>query len=448
MSEIKTNYDGSKYTKYSHSAYWMVLHNTHVYNTPYLSSNNHAYSDKQVPSGSSRTYLDSGKAVINGDFWYYFPGFGGWIPWKYKGIQMIKRSGETFYDEYTEKKEDTEGSDTSTKKETPVPNINKYMDTDTTNYKDFIRSKMIIKEDSKKWSYRFNRMQFPDPYKGIGSTREYLFFTKPDLHLLKPGTTSLNSELSNDPFWLEMKHKYLPIVRQLQQSADGTTLPFSPLLSNAAASSLDLPSQSAETSETGATIYGTTIQYREGSFKSDEGYDFSLEFYDSPALETYHYFKMYNEYENLKTLGLVTPPCSANAKLNKYIIGKILHDQMGIYKIIVGDDMETIIHYSYMWGCFPKSVPRDTFKDIESGVIKYSVDWHAQFVDDMQPEILIDFNELSNNYINIADANQISLWNNKINSMNGRWVGCPFITIVKDSTWPTGYRYMLKWYNR
>lgn len=443
------NWNGRTYTKHEHVAMWGVLKDSYVYFKPYIDSNK-VYSGKLIKTGS--LYKSKSKTTINGLAWYYFSDLGGWVPWKMGSSQIIKRSGNVIFCEEEKGKEENVIESFSQKKE--VPKINNIMSTDSTEYKDFLRANMIIKDDANLWTSKFNRVQFPNPYNAVGTTREYLFFTKPDLHIFKPGTTVLNPELSNDPFWIEMQTRYQRVIRQLQLSADNTTMPFMQLLSNAVASSLDLPSSNGETTETGQTVYGTTIQYRQGSFKSDENYDFSLEFTDNASLEVYHLFKMYNEYENLKALGVVTPPSYGKSisgkSLNRYTVDRILHDQIGIFKIIVEEDMETILHYSYLWGCFSKSVPRDTFREVEPGLIKYSIDWHAQFVDDMQPEILIDFNALCSQYLDPSKSSESYLWNNsyKGGMINGRWPSCPYITISPDNTRPTGYRYKLKWFDR
>jgi len=439
-------FDGKKYTKSTLIAEWKIILKTGVYEHPFTASKK-----LRTMYANEYTYTSLYKSTVDKIDWYYLPNLKGWMPWKYSSVQRLKKVGKISYDQANIADGISKAVPSISK---VIPNINTIIDTDSDEHKNFLRSNMLLKEDGKKWNNKFNRLQFVNPYHAIGNTREYLFFTKFDLHIMDPHSGTLNKELGNEPFWLEMAQKYNSIIAQLQLSFKSNSMPFMPILHNSIASSLDLPSVSAETTETGQTIYGTTIQYRQGSFKSDENYDFSLEFYDNPWLETYHFFKMYNEYENLKSLGVVTPPSyytsqgGASNKLNKYIVDKILHDQIGIYKIIVDDDMETIIHYSYMCGCFPKSVPRETFKDIESGLIRYSIDWHAQFVEDMNPMILSDFDQLCGKYINPTKDILKPLWDKKNGRIDGNWIDCPYILKEKDTSRPTGYRYKLKWFNK
>jgi len=453
------------YKWHYHVADWRIVGETYIYTEPHKNSSYHTISG----SGTKNNKLITGnifesdyKAEVNGEPWYHFPKFNGilnkpgWLPYQLNGVQIVKRVGDVRYCDENPPKLTSTADDNKESDNKQVPRIDAEKVLSSKAFKDFLRSKMMIKEDANKLDIYFNRMQFANLHRAIGTTREYLFFVKPDLHIYTPGTKKLNKELGNDAFWIELNDKYSKIICQLQKSAGNpdtseiTRTPFMPILTNTVVSSLDLPSINAETTDTPQTIYGTTIQYRQSSMRSDENFDFSLEFYDTPNLEVYHLFKAWDEYEKLKTLGVVSPPMYNSSKkdaMNRYIVDKILHDQIGIYKFIVGDDMETIIYYAYFCGCFPKSVPRDTFKEIESGLIRYSVDWHAQFVEDMNPLILADFNELARTYVNPKTDRMISLWDFENNRINGEWASSPYIVAYNSHT--TAKRiYKLKWFNK
>ena len=346
----------------------------------------------------------------------------------------------------------------------------KDIDKEEENFNHAIRSNMITYDNHRAWGSAFNRMQHANPYIGVSNVREYLFFTKPDLGIINPSTKDntargLRSELRYSSFWNEMFHRYRRVISDLQVSARRTNPKYAahdrhvfiPLLTNAVNSQLELPSVSADTSETSQTIYGTSLQYRKSSVKSDEGYDFSLDFIDAPWLDVYHFFKMWDEYETLKDLGYIGPPQfdQDNAKVKTtgyYRVNKILHDQISIYKFVVdGDDMETILFYAKLIGCFPKSVPRDTFSSFKGdGYITYSVDWHAQFVEDMNPNILYEFNELCYSYFGGTPKQKkrsyVPLYSEKYSEINGGFRNHPFI-VQTDSHQPNTSKYLLKWYD-
>lgn len=385
--------------------------------------------------------------------------------------------------------------DTLTKKkgEKPIPTDLEVTDHDDKDqfdnisekaFKHALRARTIIYEDRDKWDYKYNRMQWANPYYAIGPTREYLFFTKPDLHIMGKSTddafidTDKLNPTIRDTFWVEMKEKYRGIIADLQYSSkrldvnDKTSVEdirhdrseFIRILTNAVSGTLDLPDVSSDTVDTPANIYGTTLQYKKSGAKSDEGFDFSLEFTDNQQLEVYHLFKMWSEYSNLKDIGMVTPPGPKN--LNPYRINHILHDQIGIFKFIVDEDMETIIYYAYLTGCFPKSVPRGSFANINPGLINYSIDWHAQFVEDMNPLILLHFNMLVRKQLNMyrfSNGKYLTpltdetlrkrgkkyrpIYNNERQEINGGWRDIPIIHKITDKSLPTGSRYLLKWYD-
>lgn len=78
--------------------------------------------------------------------------------------------------------------------------------------------------------YRFGKI---NPYSTVNKCFEVAFFTKPDLHILdkKGKSFELNPELSNNPFFIELRDKYPNIIYELQKSASNN--PFSNLLFNA-----------------------------------------------------------------------------------------------------------------------------------------------------------------------------------------------------------------------
>lgn len=333
----------------------------------------------------------------------------------------------------------------------------KQLTKDQREYLNFLRSKMIVEQDKDKWQSSYNFMQFVNPYHLINGTREYIFFTKPDLNIMKD-SLSLQDTLANNSFWKEMLNYYRDDLACLQKriKRSGNAIdshPFIPLLSNSVASTLSLPSIDADTIDTPSTIYGTSIQYRGDSFKSDEGYDFNLEFIDSKDLEVYYFFKMWDEYEKLKKQGILGPPMFVDDKgqiSDTYRVLRILHDQIGIYRFLVdADDMSTIIHYSKLIGCFPKSVPRDSFDSLE-GQIRYSVSWHAQWVYDSDPIILYEFNQVCNKYFGAQGpkiANLVELYDKDLEAVDGSWRAHPYV-VQRQTTKRAGSTYQLVWFNK
>ena len=318
------------------------------------------------------------------------------------------------------------------------------------------------------WYTKFNRFGVLDPFNALTNTKEYLFFTKPDLHIYTPNTNTLNPQLADSPFFVELDKRYPEVIGQLQKSAYSNSsfrYPFINILSNSVKNTMDLQEIQAEDIDTPATIYGTQIQYRGDGFSSDEGLEVTLEFEDTRFLELYHFFKAYEEYERLKRIGKVSPPNINGApdlngyNYNSYIENKELHDQFGVYKFIVDEDYETIVYYAYGIGVYPKNVPREAFSDMKvDGGLRYQVPFKVQFVDDMKPYILGHFNELISDSMGnpeLSRATFIDIYNDTTKSIDGRWALTPWVVKRnKPANDPGGtwlgpqsmqYEYKLKW---
>lgn len=315
---------------------------------------------------------------------------------------------------------------------------------------EIVESNFIQNSTDMGWMDKFSRFSYVDPYNVLPSSKEYIFITRPDLHLFEnENTNELNSELANNIYFQEEFNRYRHVMKELQYSTNKTKA-FFPMLSNCVASSLELPPINGLESETSENIYGDKISYRHGSESGDVGFDFSLEFYETKNLEIYHLFKIWDRYYELKSKGRISPPSlsSQSGLQHPYVFNMELHDQISMYKIIVGEDMETILFYAKYYGVYPKNVPRDIFGSLDSGEIKLSIDFKAAFVIDNDPTILIDFNEISD--LSGSTKKFINIWDNENNRVNYKWVGMPYIVYDKnisngESTTGSTGGYRLKW---
>lgn len=312
--------------------------------------------------------------------------------------------------------------------------------------KEIQESNFIQDSSEMGWLTKFSRFNYVDPYNTLTGNKEYIFITKPDLHLFNNfNTSSINPELANDVFFSKSCfERYRHVMKQLQYSVNKSQ-PFLTMLSNSVTSSLEIPTISGLESETSENIYGDKITYRHGSESSDVGFEFSLEFEETKWLEIYHLFKMWDRYYEMKSKGQITPPSE------DYIRKMELHDQVSMYKIIVADDMETILFYAKYYGVYPKNVPRDAFGSLDDGSLKITVDFKSSFVIDNDPMILYDLNYLSSIGEQESKPTKFAkIWDKDNDRINYEWVGKPFI--ILDKSIPNGQsktgsmgRYKLKW---
>lgn len=289
--------------------------------------------------------------------------------------------------------------------------------------------------------YRFGLF---NPYETVSTTREFLFFTKPDLNIYARNNTTgaltgeMNSALKSIPYWQELDEKYKEVIKCLQLSYGGHRNPFNNLLGNMCISNLSVPGLDAETIDTPNNMYGVGFSYRGSSEASNDSFDFDLEFKDTRYLPVYQFFKAYEEYQTLKHHGTVGP-------WRGYIQDKVLHDQFAIYKFLVDEDMETIIYYCKFYGVIPKSLPRDVFSSssFDNG-LSYSVGFKCAFFDDMDPMILNDFNDLSEPmYARLPY--RIDIYNEIMDRIDNRPTMAALVTSESNSNAPGGKVYKLKW---
>jgi len=345
---------------------------------------------------------------------------------------------------------------------------------------DLLKSNLIYNRQDLCWYEKFNRFGAMDPYNNLSQSKEYLFFTKPDCHIFTPDTTNLQPVLANNPFFIDAANRYPHVIQQLQSSAGAlgtdkedaiTKNPFMVLLSNSVKNTIDFQALTATEMDNAVNMYGTSIPYRKDAWLGDENVDFSLEFEDSRFLEVYMLLKIYEEYERYKTVGMIYPPNLNKAKeygeakhnCNSYIANKELHDTFGIYRFIVGEDYQTIIHYSYICGAFFNSVPRDAFNDLKNGEgLTFSVDFKAFCVLDMDPRILINFNKIIYDAYgeNAMQRTRLYIYGQANKTLaeetnarvNGDWAKYPLVARVPagGASWfgskSMRYHYQLQWF--
>lgn len=294
------------------------------------------------------------------------------------------------------------------------------------------------------WYKKFTRFGIIDPHNSLTATREYVFITKPDLCLMNSNGT-IHTLLKNSPFFNDAIVRYNQVARQLQSSISSSDGPFMTMLSNSLTSSLDLPGLSADMIESASNVMGTKMSYRGTSYKSDEDFNFSLEFEDTRHLDIYMLFKMWDEYEKLKWNGTLRFNNSDSQRWVNYVINKVLHDQVAIYKIVVDQDGSRIVYWARLTGCVPTSVPRDAFSDMtNTDSQKLTVNWSSHFARDMDPVILTHFNILVRDRAN--GKVDLPLYDLENHCMDGRWSSTPYIeSRTVSSTHRTGYEYFLKW---
>ena len=251
--------------------------------------------------------------------------------------------------------------------------------------------------------------------------KEYIFFTKPDLFIFRDHEISsgLNDTFGKIPFFKDAYRRNPLSLAELQYSVndiDDKKNPFMHLLSNYITSRMDLPAIQSESNKSTPNDYGVAIDYRSHSFKSDHAYDFALSFKDTQNLDVYILVKAYDEYMRMSKMGEINFNENTRVAENfrNYMKYKIIPEQFSVYKFLVGSDGETILYYAKATGVYFTDVPRADFSDPGNDGFKFSVSFHTNFIQDMDPLILSEFDALSlasydyNDFLEIHDGSDMN----------------------------------------
>lgn len=303
------------------------------------------------------------------------------------------------------------------------------------------RSNNLVNRISSNWYERFSRNGIVDPFTTHTTSKEYIFITKPDLNLFQGNGTPNPDLVNRNTFFKDALDRYKDVAKQLQFSYYGPSHgPFMPILSNAFNGHLDVPGISADTFDTANNVHGIHMSYRGTSIDSDTYPEVNIEFKDNKYLEVYMLLRMYDEYERMKWLGLVEPTSFL------YTYRKILHDQVSMYKIVVGDDGMSIRYWARWVGGTLTSIPRDYFGDFSDGEITLNTTWKFHFFSDMDPLILTDFNRITAS--SRSGKSLCPLYDTSGHCANPVWPTVPSIFANSGTTKEDKYnKYFLMWYN-
>ena len=242
----------------------------------------------------------------------------------------------------------------------------------------------------------------------------HVFFTTPLLNLQK-------ENCYRDPFlsnmyyfhsdWLKALH-YNGSVGTTNNNILGTSSPFIKLFYNSA-TNFQTKDHSSRTMEVGETYYGFKLTLPSTNVDSIIGDEISIEFYDWDKLPLLNTMYAWYLYHNKVRRGELNPQ-------REYIKNKILDYTSSIYYFITEMDGTTIQYYAKYTGVVPISVPFSQFSSEynDHDVIKFPVNFVYSFKEDMNPEILLDFNKTSNGnvrdlsgYYNLVDASGGHIYN-------------------------------------
>lgn len=260
----------------------------------------------------------------------------------------------------------------------------KYQTTSSKGYYTSLQKKMFN-------SFNRNKTAFPD--KDLNKTFAYVFFTRPDLNILKRGVSAKDLVLTEQ---VKMDGKYgfvyhnNPWAMKSLVGAGNSTHKFMPFLSNEALS-FEVSDTVIKTYEHGETYNGNKVMYGLSDQESHCAGEMSIRYIDTVNLDVFKLHLIWVDYINKVSRGIFEPK-------SDYIKNHILDYAASCYYFLCGADGMTILYWQKLTGVFPINTGENTFS-WDSGTLLAKPELNIKYVYSFKAPMdlfsLYEFNNLT-----------------------------------------------------
>ena len=293
----------------------------------------------------------------------------------------------------------------------------------------------------KKLHNSFNRNKTPYVDKELSKTFAYVFFTRPDLHILDRNLKLVDSE--EQP--LDIKYKYLydnnPWCLKSLVKGGNANHDFLVFLSNEA-ESFEVNDTVIKTIEHGETYNGHKVIYGVADQESNAAGEMSIRYIDTVNLDVFKMHTAWVDYINKVSRGIFKP-------WDEYLSGKVLDYACSCYYFLCGADGSTILYWQKLTGVFPVNTGENNFS-WDSGTLLAKPEINIKYMYSLRQSMdvfnLHEFNRLSKKAVTGKESKFKQLYSTD-NCMTGSTLThCPYVLETKNSEGQTIYRLM--WYDK
>lgn len=283
--------------------------------------------------------------------------------------------------------------------------------------------------------HNFNRYGIDYADRILPKTFPHVFFTRPDINVLKSDGT-LTALANSDDLFHYIWDNNKDIIKSLTQFYSNKHQ-FNTFIHNYA-KSFEVSDEFIKPTEHGETLTGNKLQYGKNDIESRSAGDFSITYTDDANLNVYKMHKIWVDYISKVFRGHFYPR-------KEYMMKKTLDYACAAYYILCGPDGETILFWSKYFGVFPTNVPSSTLSWSKGSVLsnpEMNINYSYSFKEDFDPVALAEFNELS--AISAKSSKARANYDKDHGSMGSTRTGAPYI----DSVTVNGRKvFKLKWRN-
>lgn len=326
--------------------------------------------------------------------------------------------------------------------------------------------------------YMYNRFKVPDSNMAYNRTFTHVFFTRPDLNILRCGGGNVYGPATqvknhSDTALLYRMNPYLfKLLTDRIRCGDSNN--FNMLLSNQV-ESFTIEDENLNAMEVGKSWVGNTMYYGDQYTGRSAG-EFRCSFRELQDLSIIKLMKLWCTYIDNVSRGAWSPSYDlhGSAMLSKYgnygasvstdpvctdvnasyVYSKTMDYAASAYVFTCGPDGESILYWSKYYGIFPANTGASMLSwDVNTPAgqenSKLDITFKYCYKKDLSPISLIEFNELggfsststSETYgtytTNVKTGSEAS-FNPNYNHSSRPFVGCPFIEFDANAGDPTG----------
>ena len=235
----------------------------------------------------------------------------------------------------------------------------------------------------------FNPLHFQTENEPLVKGLPVIFITTPNLNLSKD--INLN-KLGFFKYMMDVEPDLLSVLNYKGSSnVLGSGSPFIKILTNRF-KEINLSSVSMRTGTYNETRYGFKQIFPTAIIDSITANDISITYSETKNLDILKIHKCWVEYIEYVRRGLMKPSQDT-------IVSRTIDFTCSIYYFLLDFDMETILYYSKYTGVAPTSIPYDVLQsnvtEKNRDIIDMQINYTYCYKEDMNPDILIDFNTVS-----------------------------------------------------
>lgn len=283
--------------------------------------------------------------------------------------------------------------------------------------------------------YMYNRFHTPDSNLIHSKSVTYVFFTRPDLNLLRKtsqGYTAVEMvENHTEAAMVWRRHPDLfKLLTDRKRCADGNN--FNMLLSNQV-QSFDIQDETLTTESVGKTWNEYEMMYG-NAYSGRTAGTFTCEFNETSQYEIINLLKLWITYIDNVSRGAWSPSYTLNERDRNNIDASHVHSKTldypaSVYVFKCGPDGEDVLYWSKYYGVFPTNTGVNALSwNNSSGIgdsLKLNITFAYSYKRDLSPISLIEFNDISG--VNNTNGIFQSSYNMNLAHSSRPYVGAPYI---------------------